>query len=112
METCLQIFKLKCVWGQSNRNIAVALCVSHSTIYEGLSRFKTAWLPWPLPETLTPNSWKKCCLPSVECGSQGLSRWTGCIPEMFQFSCQGMERLLFFDNYLLTDYCKTIIIKS
>lgn len=64
METCLQIFKLKFERSQSNRNIAVALGVSPSTVYEVLSRFKAASLSWPLPDTLSPEQLEKMLFPA------------------------------------------------
>uniref|UniRef100_UPI0024A6EC58 tail fiber domain-containing protein n=1 Tax=Serratia marcescens TaxID=615 RepID=UPI0024A6EC58 len=64
METCLQIFKLKFERSQSNRNIAVALGVSPSTVYEVLSRFKAASLLWPLPDTLSPEQLQKMLFPA------------------------------------------------
>jgi transposase len=53
MEKALELFRLKYEFHLSNRKIAIACHISHSTVRDHLRRFQQASLPWPLPSDMT-----------------------------------------------------------
>lgn len=71
METCFKILQLKLHQKLINRCIGLTLNISPSTVFDVLSRFKAASLPWPLPESVAPYALEKLIFPLKDASDNG-----------------------------------------
>lgn len=108
METCFKVLQLKFDRKLSNRTIGLTLNISPSTVFEVLARFKASSTPWPLPETLTPETIESLIFPEKKASVliPVLPDWLHIDTEMRR---PGVTRQLLWTEYRAQDGKRALI---